>query len=322
MAIAFITGANGFVGRMLCTQMMAQGWQVRGAIRSIDKADSLPSGVIGICIGSGASNTDWSKALDGVNTIVHLAARVHMMKDSIADPLAAFRHVNVDYTERLARMAATAGVHRFVFISSVKVNGEESPVPYTEQNIPSPQDAYAVSKWEAEQALQKVAGETGLEVVILRPPLVYGPGVKANFFQLFEVVHRRIPLPLLNVVNRRSFIYLDNLVDAIIKVINHPKARGQTYLVSDGDDVSSPELIRRVAAALGQQARLIPFPIFLIRLMGTLAGKSSSVSRLLGSLAVDGLKIRQELGWTPPHSMAHGLKETADWYLRYVKMKE
>jgi len=223
-----VTGATGFVGKALGKRMVSNGWHVRGAVRSAEQGANLPAGVEVIPIKSISADTDWSDALVGVNTVVHLAARVHVMNDTATDPLAAFRQVNVAGTERLAWMAATEGVKRFVYVSSVKVNGERCKTPFTEHNIPAPEDPYGVSKWEAEQVLYKVAEDTGLEVVILRPPLVYGPGVKANFLSLFKIVDRGIPLPLASINNHRSLIYLGNFVDAITTGINHPKAAGQT----------------------------------------------------------------------------------------------
>ena len=311
-----VTGSTGFVGKALCKRMVSNGWHVRGTVRSAEQADmsNLPAGVDVVPIKSIGANTDWSDALSGVDVVVHLAARVHVMNDTSSYPLSAFRQVNVAGTERLARMAAINRVKRFVYISSVKVNGEETLIPYNEQNTAAPADPYGISKWEAEQVLHKVAEESGMEVVILRPPLVYGPGVKANFLSLFKIVDRGIPLPLAGINNHRSLIYLGNLVDAITVCINHPNAAGQTYLVSDGRDVSTPELIRRVAAALGRHARLLPFPPSLMRFAGKLFGKSDAVERLVGSLTIDSSKIRRELGWKPPYTMAQGLKETVEWF--------
>ncbi len=312
----FTTGANGFVGRALCEKMLTKGWQVRGTVRSARGKVIIPAGVEAVQIQSIGPNTDWSKALADVDTVVHLAARVHVMNDTAVDPLAAFREVNVAGTERLARMAAANGVKRFVFLSSVKVNGEGRNSPYAEHDVPAPQDFYGVSKWEAEQVLNKILEETGLEIVIIRLPLVYGPGVKANFLRMVDVVNRGFPLPLASINNRRSLIYLGNLVDAIAACVTHPKAAGQTYLVSDGEDVSTPELIRRVADALGKTARLFPFPPALMKIAGRLTGKSDAVDRLLGSLVVDSSKIRRELGWKPPYTMEEGLKETGEWFKR------
>jgi nucleoside-diphosphate-sugar epimerase len=222
--------------------------------------------------------------------------------------------VNAGGTEVLARQAADRGVRRFVFLSSVKVHGEGSRVPYTEEQQPDPQDPYGVSKWKAEVSLKRIGGDTGLEVVIIRPPLVYGPGVKANFYQLLRSIELGLPLPLAGIQNKRSLVFLGNLIDAIISCATHAEAAGRTFLVSDGEDISTSELITRAAAALGRPARLLPFPSALLRLAGLLTGKKAAVDRLLGSLTVDSSRIRRELGWTPPFTMTEGLRETAVWY--------
>lgn len=306
-----VTGANGFIGQSLCEEMLRREWQVRGSVRS---PCQLPVGVEFVTVNAVDGETNWNDALYCVDVVVHLASRVHVMNDTAADPLAEFRQVNVAGTEGLARMASTAGVKRFIFLSSVKVNGEGGNMPYAEHDTPAPEDSYGVSKWEAEEALKKMSQASGLEIVIIRPPLVYGPGVKANFLQMLNVVNRGIPLPFASINNRRSFIYLENLVDAIAICITHPKAAGQTYLVSDGEDVSTPELIMKVADALGKPAMLFPFPQSVMRLAGKITGKSEAVERLLGSLAVDSSKIRRELEWKQPYTMEQGLKETAGWF--------
>ena len=339
-----VTGANGFIGSALCERLLAEGRQVRGAVRSQVGRVSLPAGIEAVSIGSIGPDTDWSKALNGVDTVVHLAARVHVMNNNAFDSLTAFRRVNVKGTKRLAQQALAANVSRFFFMSSIKVIGEgtgdkirDQPptqpyvVPrrsevrcqgsvskqfFSEEDVPEPQDPYAVSKWEAEQVLHEIAATTDLELVVLRPPLVYGPGVKANFLRLLESVARGVPLPLANVNNQRSLIYIRNLVDAVVTCISHPKAAGQTCLVSDGEDVSTPELIRRIGFALERPAHMFPFPTFLIKFAGRLLGKSAEVERLLGSLMVDCSKIKRELGWKPPYTMAQGLEETAEWYLK------
>jgi len=296
--------------------MLADGYQARGAARDAAQMMALPSGVEGAMVGNIGPETDWSEALDGIDGIVHLAARVHVMRESAADPLAVFRQVNVVGTERLARQAAEAGVKRMVYLSSVKVNGEGGYNPYTEMDKPEPQDPYAVSKWEAEEVLKKVAAETGLEIVILRPPLVYGQGVKANFLRLLKLIHKGIPLPLANINNCRSFIFLGNLIDAIIICMTHPNAAGKAYLVSDGDDVSTSELIRRIAYSMGRPARLYFIPSGFIQLAARLSGKSAIVDRLVSSLTVNISKIQRDLNWNPPYTMDEGLKETAEWYTK------
>lgn len=307
-----VTGAAGFVGRALCRELIARGEKVRAAVR---RPGNVPMGYELAMVGDIGAATDWSAALDGVNAIVHLAARVHVMHDTVADPLALFREVNVAGTERLARAAAAAGVRRFVYLSSVKVNGETtSERPFNEKDLPHPQDAYAISKWEAEQALTRIAAETGLEIVILRPPLVYGPGVAANFLSLLRWVERGVPLPLASLQNQRSLIYLDNLVGAIKACLEHPAAAGQTFMVSDGEAVSTPRLVRLLAQGLLRPPHLFPVPLFLLRLVAIMTGTSAQVDRLSGSLAVDNKKIHEMLGWVPPCSLEEGLVRTAAWF--------
>ena len=304
-----VTGASGFVGRVLCDVLAASGCAVRKAMRAAaGNADMVAVGEIG-------PGTDWRAALDGVETVVHLAARTHVLRETSPDPLAAYLRVNAAGTERLARSAAAHGVRRLVFLSSVKVNGERTgDRPFSEDDPPRPEDAYGVSKREAEQALARVASETGLETVVLRPPLVYGPGVKANFLRLMRLVARGVPLPLGAVVNRRSLIYAGNLVHAIVTALNAPAAAGRTYLVSDGEDVSTPELVRRLAQALGVKPRLLPVPPMVLGLAAALAGKRGELARLTGSLQVDSSRIRSELAWRPPFTLAQGLDQTARWY--------
>jgi len=304
-----ITGANGFVGRALCAELLRCGHTVRGALRR-KEGRALMEGVDPVVVGTINADTDWKAALATCNVVVHLAARVHVMDDTASDPLAAFREVNAEGTLNLARQAARSGVKRFVFISTVKVNGEGCDAPYRETDAAAPEDAYAISKWEAEQGLRQIERETGMEVVILRPPLVYGPGVKANFQRLLQVVRRGWPLPLGAIRNRRSLLYLGNFVDAIRLCVEHPAAAGQTFLLDDGEPVSTPELIRALARAMGRPARLLVIPVGMLEFAGALLGKRAAVARLTGSLWVDGSVIRTRLGWTPPFSMAAGLAAT------------
>jgi len=311
-----VTGATGFVGRYFCAGLVADGWLVRGAVRSDKDPQRLPPGVEPAIVGSIGPDTEWSQALAGVDIVVHLAARVHVMADSVADPLTEYRLVNTAGTERLAREAARAGVKRLVFLSSIKVNGEETTEPLTHESPTNPSDPYGVSKWEAEQALRRIEDETGLEVVVVRPPLVYGPGVKANFLSMMRVVQRGVFLPLGSVSNRRSLVFLGNLADALAVCATHPVAAGKTYFVSDGDDVSTPELVRRVARCLGKPARLFPCPPSLVRLAGRMSGKKAAIDRLLCSLVVDSGKIRQDLGWQPPFTLEEGLRVTGEWFQR------
>jgi len=260
--------------------------------------------------------TDWTRALQGVDAVVHLAARAHVMQDSAADPLAAYRGINVLATHALARAAAQAGVRRFVYVSSIKVNGESTGAPFSELDVPQPQDAYGRSKWEAEQSLREIATTTRLPVVILRPPLIYGPGVKGNFLSLLRAIDRGLPLPLAAIRNRRSLLYVGNLADALVLCLEHEAAAGQTYLVAD-DTVSTPDLVRQIAQALDRPARLVFVPPLLLRMAGAALGKSAAVARLLGSLEIDSSRIRRELGWLPRTGIAQGLGETARWYHRH-----
>jgi len=305
-----VTGANGFVGRVLCERLAAAGCKVRKAVRT--PVPGLPDAV---AVGDISAHTDWRAALEGASHVVHLAARTHVLRETVADPIAEYRRINVDGTERLARSAAERGVRRLLFLSSVKVNGESTGErAFTEGDAPRPEDAYGVSKWEAEQALARIAAETGLEVVVLRPPLVYGPGAKGNLLRLMSLVARGVPLPLGAMDNRRSLLYAGNLADATIKALAAPQATGNTYLLSDGEDVSTPELVRLLAQALGVRPRLFPFPLAMLNLAASLAGRRAELARLTGSLRVDGSRIRHELGWRPPVTLAQGLEHTARWY--------
>jgi UDP-glucose 4-epimerase len=308
-----VTGASGFIGSALVPALTAAGYAARRAVRRLPERQS-PDGDTA-AVGEIDGTTDWAEALRGVETVVHLAARTHVLRETASDALAAYRRINVDGTRRLATQAAAAGVRRLVFLSSIKVNGERTFArPYTEDDAPQPEDAYGTTKWEAEQVLRAIERETGLEVVILRPPLVYGPGVKGNFLRLMKLASRGWPLPLASVRNRRSLVYVGNLVDAILACIKAPAAAGRTFLVADGHDLSTPELVRALAKCLAVPPRLYPFPPALLMLGATLLGKREEASRVLGSLQVGGSRIRRELGWKPPHTMEEGLAETVRWF--------
>lgn len=299
-----VTGATGFVGRALGDHLLQKG---HACIPAVRRASGLPHECV---VGDIDADTDWCTALPDCDAVIHLAARVHVMRDKAVDPLKLYRATNTDATLNLARQLAQTGVKRFVFISSIKVNGEGRDEPYRETDVPAPEDAYAISKWEAEQGLQRIARETGLEVVILRPPLVYGLGVKANFLHLMKTIQRGWPLPLGAIHNKRSLLYLGNFVDAIRVCLEHPDAAGQTFLLDDGRPVSTPELIRAIAQAMGRPARLLAVPCGVLEGVATLLGKRTVVRRLAGSLYVDSSTIRTRLGWTPPYSMEAGLAAT------------
>ena len=301
-----VTGASGFVGGPVCRALAAAGHEVVGAVRP---GSPPPPGIETRPIGDLGPDTDWSAALAGIGAVVHLAARAHVMAETEADPLAVFRRVNRDGTLGLGRQAAAAGIRRLIFLSSVKVNGESAPPeqPFRGDDPPRPQDAYGIAKAEAEAGLRQ---QDGLDLTILRPPLVHGPGVKGNLQRLMAGLRRGLPLPLGSLANRRSLIGVANLADAIRFCLETPASIGQTLLLRDGEDVSSPELIRRLAAAMGVPARLLPVPLPLLRLGGRLTGRSAAIERLTGSLVVDDRPLR-ELGWRPVCDLDQGLRAMA-----------
>lgn len=304
-----VSGASGFVGRALCKEAKLRNLEVRAAMHNntqeLDDVEAFVAGNID-------ASTKWTAALKGVDVIIHLAARAHVMKETSSDPLVEFRKVNVLGTENLARQAAECGVRRMVFVSSIGVNGTQSiaGIPFTEEDIPSPHNAYAQSKLEAEQSLIKVSEETGLEVVILRPPLVYGDAAKGNLAWLVKILQQGWPLPFASIKNLRSMIYLGNLVDALILCAQHPAAAGEVFLVRDGQDVSTPEFIRAVASALGVGARLFPFPPMLLHAAATMTGKKGVMPKLDGFLQINDGKIRERLGWAPPYTFQSGMANT------------
>lgn len=319
-----VTGANGFIGSALCRRLRESGFPVRGSVRAPEKLPpggrSEPCDLEWVVLHNRSTQTETHRVLQGVQVVVHLAARVHVMSEHVADPLQEFQHVNLVWTSHLARVAASQGIRRFVYLSSIKVNGEQSVMPFTERDLPKPQDPYGVSKWEAEQALAQVSVETRMETVVVRSPLVYGPGVRGNFLELLKILQRGVPLPLATVQNRRSLVSRGNLIDALLCCVRDKRAAGQTYLVSDGEDLSTPELIRRLSKAMGVKARLWPFPVLLLRWVGQLAGQRGAIDRLLGSLQVDSSKIRRELDWHPPFSIDRGLIETAAWFCGHSRV--
>lgn len=310
-----VTGANGFIGKAVCDDLPARGYRVLGVVRHNVKMD-VRTGFECLSMDEIDANTDWSAALVGVDSVVHLAARVHLMRETAADPLTEFRRTNVDLTLNLARQAAAAGVRRFVFVSSIKVNGEVTPVgqPFNAEDKSHPTDPYGISKHEAELGLLQLAADTGMEVVIIRPVLVYGRGVKANFHSMMHWLLKGIPLPLGALPNRRSFLALGNLADLIATCIHHPAAANQVFLASDGEDLSISGLLRRTGTALGKSARLIPVPVMVLRAGARLVGQEAVMQRLCDSLQVDITKTRRVLGWTPPIRVDDALTETAQHF--------
>jgi len=306
-----VTGADGFVGAALCRHLAAEGSTVIAATRRGGANSEHETRALG-----DLGNAEVSDSLfRGVDTAIHLAARVHVMRERRADSLAEFRRVNVEGTRRLVYAAAAAGVRRFVYLSSIKVNGECSPGrPFTEDDPPSPGDAYGISKYQAEEVLAAAAAKTGIETVVIRAPLVYGPGARANFGALLRLCDTALPLPFGAVRNARSLIYLGNLVGALHRAASAPAAAGKTYMVRDPEDLSTPELIARIRRGLGRPARLVPFPPALLRAGALLAGQGAAADRLLGTLVLDDSRIRRDLAWQPPYAVDAGLAATIAWY--------
>ncbi len=317
-----ITGATGFVGSRLVHFLSAQfpAMELRLAVRQKPDVshsfDRFSTGSIEV-VGDINPRTNWSDALTGIEVVIHLASRVHVMHDVALDPLAEYRNANALATIHLAQEASKAGVKRFIYLSSIKVNGEEtsSGQSYSEDSTPAPIDPYGISKWEAELGLEKVCAQTGMEFVIIRPPLVYGPGVKANFQRLMRLVAKGMPLPLGAIHNKRSILALDNLVHFISKAMVNPLAANQRFLLSDGDDVSTTQLLRLIAKGMGKSIWLLPVPAFILRVAAHVFGNSAAADRLLGSLQIDSSKARQLLQWQPAVSMQEGVAIAAQAYL-------
>lgn len=311
MSNILLTGATGFVGQRLLSMLKENGHHCRAAVRRPSSTvDVFAESVV---VGDIDAHTDWGKAVAGMDVVVHLAARVHIMHDQADNPLVEFRKINLDGTRSLAQAAARAGVKRLVYISSIKVNGEASKGrPFTPQDTPSPSDPYAIAKWEAEQALQEISRQTGLEVVIVRPTLVYGPGVKANFFNLIKLVRKRIPLPLAGINNRRTLVSLDNLANLLMTCCEHPAAAGHVFLAGDDETVSTAELIARIARAFGQRPPLFYFPPGLLAWAARLLGRQAVWLRLSGSLEVDNSDAKSVMGWQPVSSMDEELERIAN----------
>jgi nucleoside-diphosphate-sugar epimerase len=305
-----ITGASGFVGRALTLQAAARGLPLRIALRSPEIG--FPAGVEAARISALDADTEWGAALEGVAVVAHCAARAHVLREVSNDPLAEFRRVNVQGTLNLARQAIRAGVRRFIFLSSIGVNGAETHLePFTADDVAAPSSPYAQSKYEAESALRILSKETGLELVVIRPPLIYGPGATGNFQSMIRWIERGIPLPLGAIHNKRSLVALDNIVDLILVCLQHPGASNQTFLVSDGEDLSTTELLRRLGQALNKPTRLIPVPAVLLRAGALLTGRPDIAQKLVGSLQVDDSHTRKVLTWSPPINVREGLRRVA-----------
>jgi nucleoside-diphosphate-sugar epimerase len=314
MRRVLVTGAGGFVGRAVLAALAARGVAARAAHRRLPPAAARDAGDA-VEVGEIGPDTDWGAALEGVDTVIHLAARVHQMRDTAPDPAAEYARVNAGGTRRLAEAAAAAGVRRMLLASTVKVLGEGAGErPLRGDQPPAPADPYGASKAMAEAALFQAARPGGMEAAVLRPPLVYGPGVRANFLALLRAVDRGIPLPLALVRNRRSLVFVGNLADALLAAAERPAAAGGVFMVSDGPAVSTPQLVRAIGAALGRRPRLVPVPPALIRAAAALAGRRAAAERLLGSLVVDHAELGTRLGWVPPFTLEQGLADTARWY--------
>ena len=311
-----MTGATGFLGQALVRQLVSDQRFVPRAASRREWEERL-DGTETVQVDEKGTDTDWLKALVDVECVIHLAARVHEKQATTIDALAEFRRVNVQETLNLARQAAAGGVQRFVFLSSIKVNGEStsSGQAFAVENVPKPQDPYAISKLEAEQGLIDISNQVAMEVVIIRPPLVYGPGVKANFLTIMRWLQKGLPLPFGAIHNRRSLTALDNLVDLIVTCLDHPAAANRTFMVSDDEDISTTELLRRTSKALGKPAYLVPVPESLLQIGAKLLGKQSIIPRLFGNLQVDISHTKQILDWTPLINVDDGLRKTAEWYL-------
>jgi len=306
------TGATGFVGKVLLSELVAQNFSVSAAVR--DDAAIIANGVRKITVGDLTKVSDWQAALQSIDVVIHVAGRAHIMNDNVVDPLTAFREMNTEVTLLLAKQAAEMGVKRFVFVSSVKVNGEMAVLnhPFKPDDGFIPNDPYGLSKYEAEKGLLVLAKETGMDIVIIRPPLVYGAGVRANFASMMTWVNKNIPLPFGSIHNQRSLVALDNLVSFIIHCIDHPKAANEVFLISDGEDVSTTQLLKKVAKAFNKKALLIPVPVSVMTLAAKLIGKADVANRLFGSLQVDSSKARDLLGWKPVTTMDEQLKKIAE----------
>ncbi len=310
-----VTGADGFIGKALCEVLSRNGHEVHGAVLSEDLAGHLPDKVVPVVCGDIGGDADLTDITRGIDLVIHLAARVHVMRETVDDPLREFMRVNAEGTRNLARAASVEGVKKFIFLSSVKVNGEATyGRPFTAGDQPNTRDPYGISKFKAEEAIKDVCADKKMGFCIVRPTLVYGPGVKGNFLRLLKWVDKGIPLPLGGVKNLRSMIYLENLIDALSALVEADDVRDEVFLISDDEDMSTPQLIRVIANAMGKKPRLVNLPPGILKVMGTMIGKADEVDRLTGSLCVDNEKIQNMLKWQPPFSFEEGVNATVKWY--------
>ena len=320
MSKILITGASGFIGKTLCKTLSTSNRFVRAAVRSTN-SNSSNSDVEYVSVGDINTKTNWKDFLVSIDYVIHCAGRVHMMNETNKNALKIYRSINVDATKQLAEQSAAAGVKRFIYLSSIKVNGEsthnnpnlrdinnKNKYIFKHNDNSNPGDPYSISKFEAEEVLRELSSKTGLEVTVLRLPLVYGHGAKGNLARLIKLIKSNIPLPLSLVNNQRSMIGIDNLVDLLIRCIDHPDASGKTFLVSDGDDISTPDFIKLIANSIGRKVLLFPVPIFLLKFLGCILGKQKEINRLIGSLKIDSSYVQKVLNWTPPVSVKEGIK--------------
>ncbi len=312
-----VTGANGFIGKVVCRRLAESGRKVRGIVypENVPQFEALKM-IETRYIGDIGEKPDWTRVLDGMEVVVHLAGRVHVLRETAQDPQSEYDRINTEATKHIAETASDLGVKRFVFISTVKVNGESTPPdrPFTERDTPQPRDLYGLSKFNAESVLRLMAADRRLESVIIRLPLVYGPGVGGNFLRLLKLVEMGVPLPFGMLRNKRSLIFVENVADAIATCVTHEKAANETFLVSDAPPVSTPDLLRLIAGVMGKKVVLLPVPESLLRLLGVLSGKKGEVERLIGSLCIDQTKAENLLSWRPPFSIETGIKSTVSWY--------
>jgi nucleoside-diphosphate-sugar epimerase len=313
MPRVLVTGASGFVGKVLCESLAAAGYIVRAALR---KDGSVNSAVLErVVVGDIGGNTDWMSALIGVDFVIHAAARAHVLHDSLQNTTRYFS-TNVEGTRKLAQASALAGIRRFIFVSSIKVNGEETTDRgFTAADVPQPRDAYGESKWRAEMALTQIRERSGMQACVVRCPLVYGPGVRANFFRLMRWVDQGRPLPLGSIENNRSLVSIWNLCDILVNLLENSAAPGRTWMVADGHDLSTPDLVREIGVAMGRRTRLVRVPVAVLKFLGAVSGRKQEVARLCGSLQVDLTGTRRDLCWEPPITVHEALARTVAWYM-------